>query len=256
MAGEPTRDPATGPLALAALTHTLTPPGINSTVYEPKWDGYRTLYDAGRLWSRRGSVLTRLFPDLAPVLAARLPEDVVLDGELVAWGTDAGRLDFVGLQARLTAGRRVSTVVARPPAQLVAFDVLAADGGDVRPLPLAERRVILEQLLRGPGSPIVLCQQRDELAVATDWLHTLTAAGLEGVLVKDASKPCPTREGQRVWRGQGPRHDRHAGHRRRRRPGRLHRVGAGRPGARRAMPCPPRVRPHGCRAPGPGASPR
>lgn len=87
---------------------------------------------------------------------------MVLDGELVAWDTDAGRLDFAGLQARLTAGRRLTTVVARRPAQMIAFDILAADGGDVRPLPLAERRAILEQQLHGLGSPIVLCQQSDD----------------------------------------------------------------------------------------------
>ena len=62
------------PPALAALTQTLTPPGLKAAVYEPKWDGYRALDGAGRRWSRRGSDLTRLFPDLAPVPAARLPD--------------------------------------------------------------------------------------------------------------------------------------------------------------------------------------
>ena len=67
----------------------------------------------------------------------------------------------------------------------------------------------------GPGFTIVLCQQSDDLAVATGWLHTLTAAGLEGVVVKDAGKPYPTREGQRgVALGQAPLRDRHSGHRR------------------------------------------
>lgn len=103
------------PVALARLTDTLTPPGVPDPVWEPKWDGYRALSSAGRLYSRRGTDLTPLFPDLAPVLAARLPVDLVLDGELVCWDPKAGRLDFAGLQARMTAGRRIRSVAERRP---------------------------------------------------------------------------------------------------------------------------------------------
>jgi ATP-dependent DNA ligase len=141
-----------------------------------------------------------LFPDLVPVLAARLPPDVLLDGELIAWDTAAGRLDFAGLQARMTAGRRLADATARRPAQLVCFDVLAVGSADLRSRPLAERRGELERLLAGAGSPIVLCQQTADAAVASEWLRTLTAGGLEGVVIKDARRPYPIRSGQRAWR--------------------------------------------------------
>jgi hypothetical protein len=36
------------------------------------------------------------------VLSARLPKDLVLDGELIAWDPTAGRLDFAALQAHAT----------------------------------------------------------------------------------------------------------------------------------------------------------
>ena len=65
------------------------------------------------------------------VLAARVPSDVVLDGELVGWDTDAGRLDFVGLQKPTHRRQRLATAVMRRTAQMVCFDVLAADGVDV-----------------------------------------------------------------------------------------------------------------------------
>lgn len=45
----------------------------------------------------------------------------------------------------------------------------------------------------------MLCQQTDDPAVAQDWFETLVAGGIEGVVVKDASAPYPTAEGQRVW---------------------------------------------------------
>ena len=191
--------PLPAPVALARLVDSLTPPGAKTPIYQPKWDGYRALYSAGRLHSRKGTNLTPLFPDLIPILTARLPPDLVLDGELVVWSLSAGRLDFAALQARMTAGNRIRTVAAQRPAQFVAFDVLAAGGEDLRGRALRERRLILERALSGLGSPIVLCQQTDDVAIAREWLRTLTAGGIEGLVIKDASGTYPTREGQRAW---------------------------------------------------------
>jgi ATP-dependent DNA ligase len=137
------------PVALARLVDSLTPAGAKTPSWEPKWDGYRAVYAEGRLFSRNGTNLTPLFPDLAPVLAARLLADLVLDGELIAWDRVVGRLDFEGLQARMTAGRRIRSVAAQRPAQFVAFDVLAAGRQDLRGRPLRQRRRILQQARRG-----------------------------------------------------------------------------------------------------------
>jgi ATP-dependent DNA ligase len=187
------------PVALARSVERLADVPAARPVAEPKWDGWRAVVCGGRIWGRTGTDLTRFFPDLAPVLAARLPPDAVVDGELVAWDVAEGRLDFLALQARLTAGSRIHTVAPRRPAQFVGFDLLAAGRQDLRALPLAERRRRLESLLADVKSPIVLCQQVDNLATAQDWLTTLTAAGIEGVLVKDARSPYPTLPDRRVW---------------------------------------------------------
>lgn len=187
------------PVALARLVDTLTPPGVRHPVWQPKWDGWRALTSGGLLYSRNGTNLTPLFPDLTPALAARLPHDLILDGELVAWDVAAGRLDFAGLQARMTAGRRIRSVAERRPAQFVAFDVLAADGEDLRDQPLQRRRAVLERVLSGLASPIVLCQQTGDLAVAREWFTSLTVGGIEGLVIKDPSSTYPTRSGQRVW---------------------------------------------------------
>jgi ATP-dependent DNA ligase len=187
------------PVALTRASDTLTPAGITAPVFEPKWDGYRVLVADGRMWSRRGTDLTRYFPDLAPVLKAMLPAGVVVDGELVAWDSEAGRLDFGALQARLTAGKKLATVAADRPAQLVCFDLLAHDDVDLRPQPLVDRRQRLETVLSGLPSPIVLCEQTNDQALAAEWMQTLSAVGIEGVVIKDARQPYPTREGQRIW---------------------------------------------------------
>jgi ATP-dependent DNA ligase len=186
-------------LALARPTDTLTPDGVREPRFEAKWDGYRAAVVGGRIWSRRGTNLTRFFPDLAPVLAARLPADAVLDAEVVAWDVAAGRLDFASLQTRITAGRRLAAVAARRPAHLVCFDLLASAGRDLRARPLAERRALLAELLSGLSAPIALCQQTDDQALAEEWMRTLAAGGIEGVVIKDATQPYPTRPGQRIW---------------------------------------------------------
>ena len=119
--------------------------------------------------SRNGTDLTPLFPDLTPILTARLPADLILDGELVAWDPSAGRLDFGSLQARMTAGKRIRAVARQRPAQFVAFDVLAAGGVDLRGRPSTARRLLLERALSGIASPIVLCQQTDDVMTAREW---------------------------------------------------------------------------------------
>ena len=188
------------PVALAKLVDGLDAlPHMDRPVFEPKWDGYRALTAGGRLYSRRGTDLTRYFPDLAPVLSARLPADVVLDGEIVAWDTAAGRLDFASLQARLTAGNRIASVSARRPAQFVAFDILAADGHDLRGQSLDKRRRVLEKVMSGVASPIALCQQTTDPLLAREWFDTLIAGGIEGLVIKDAAGTYPTKEGQRPW---------------------------------------------------------
>ena len=184
-------------VALARPVGSLTPAGVKDPVWEPKWDGYRALTGAGKLYSRNGTNLTPLFTDLAPVLAARLPADLVLDGELVVWDTAAGKLDFTSLQARMTAGRRIRSIAAQQPAQFVASDVLAADSEDLRDQPLKHRRAVLERALSGLASPIVLCQQTYDVATAREWLRTLTAGGIEGLVIKDAAGAYPTQAGQR-----------------------------------------------------------
>lgn len=187
------------PLALARSAETLTPPGVREARFEPKWDGYRAQVAGGRIWSRTGTDLGRFFPDLVPVLRSRLPANAVLDGELVAWDVAKGQLDFSALQARLTAGRRIASVAARRPAQLICFDLLADGDGDLRGRPLSERRARLQDMLLGQAPPVVLCQQTSDLGVAEEWFATLSAGGIEGIVVKDAAAPYPIDRGQRVW---------------------------------------------------------
>src|SRR3954471_4512148 len=112
-------------------------------LYEPKWDGFRAIVFRGGgevfTQSRDLRPLDRYFPELHDALIARLPDDCVIDGEIVI-ATPHG-LDFDLLQLRLhPAASRVAKLARETPAAFVAFDALALDTHDLRNEPLVERR--------------------------------------------------------------------------------------------------------------------
>ncbi|TMG80584.1 MAG: ATP-dependent DNA ligase, partial [Betaproteobacteria bacterium] len=78
------------------------PPG-DGWIFEPKWDGFRTLVFRDRdelfIQSRDEKPLNRYFPELVDALTAQLPDRCVLDGEIVI--ARDGCLDFEAVQLRL-----------------------------------------------------------------------------------------------------------------------------------------------------------
>ena len=124
-----------------------TLPTGEDCLYEPKWDGFRTLVfrDGAELLlqSRDEKPLKRYFPELVAALSAVLPERVVLDGELVV--AQGGELDFDALQLRLhPAASRVALLARETPSSIVFFDILCEGERDLRGSPFAERRQRLE----------------------------------------------------------------------------------------------------------------
>src|SRR6185437_12394586 len=108
------------------------PPG-EGWIYEPKWDGFRTLIfrDGDELFiqSRDEKPLDRYFPELLEPLRSALPARCVLDGEIVIVKNDG--LDFEALQLRLhPAASRVRILSQQSPASVVFFDVLAEGDRD------------------------------------------------------------------------------------------------------------------------------
>ncbi len=156
-------------------------------LYEPKWDGFRAIaFRSGSelfLQSRDLRPLDRYFPELHDALRAGLPDDCVIDGEIVI-ATPRG-LDFDALQLRLhPAASRVAKLANETPASFVAFDAIALDGRDLRSVPQRERRARLERALSDVAPPIHLTPMTRDRAVASDWLSRFEGAGLDGVMAK------------------------------------------------------------------------
>lgn len=161
-------------------------------LYEPKWDGFRAIVFRGGgdvyIQSRDLRPLDRYFPELHEALIAALPDGCVVDGEIVI--VTPGGLDFDALQLRLhPAASRVAKLAAATPSSFVAFDLLAADGQDLRDAPQAERRARLEALLASAAPPLHLTPMTREVTLAAEWLERFEGAGLDGVIAKPVAEP-------------------------------------------------------------------
>ena len=162
------------------------PPG-DAWIFEPKWDGFRTLVfrDGDELFiqSRDEKPLDRYFPELAEPLKAQLPAQCVLDGEIVI--AREGALDFDSLQLRLhPAASRVKLLSGQIPASIVFFDVLCDGDRDLRGVPFADRRTILETMLKKAKAPLHITPATRDRDTATDWFRRFEGAGLDGVMAK------------------------------------------------------------------------
>ncbi len=110
----------------------------------------------------------------------------MVDGEIVI-ATSNG-LDFDALQMRLhPAASRVARLAKETPAAFVAFDLVAADGQDLRGVVQSERRVRLERLLADTKPPIHLTPMTRDRDQASEWLSRFEGAGLDGVMAKFAN---------------------------------------------------------------------
>jgi ATP-dependent DNA ligase len=174
--------PFSAPVApmLARLTRELP---VGDYLYEPKWDGFRCLaFAAGDevvLQSRNSRPLTPYFPEVTRALAA-LGRSLVIDGEVIS-----ERGDFTALLNRIhPAPSRVEQLRGEAPARLVAFDLLALDGSDLRGAPFAERRRALETLLAHPPPGLALTPATDDAAMARRWLDCRGEGGIDGVVAK------------------------------------------------------------------------
>ena len=157
-------------------------PTTSGYAFEVKWDGFRALVSQNgrrRVVSRRGWDMTPLLPEL------EVPEGVMLDGELVAFGED-GLPSFPRLCDRLLHGTRGIDVL------LVAFDVLHHQGEPTLRLPYRARRERLERLGGGVGWRVADAYEDGDAL----W-RRVCERGLEGVVAKRLSGSY--QPGRRGW---------------------------------------------------------
>jgi DNA ligase-1 len=156
---------------------------------EWKWDGIRGQLilrgGAHHLWSRGEELMTDRFPEFA---RARdyLPEGTVLDGEVVAWD-GAAPMPFNRLQARIGRKTVPKKLLAEAPVILLAYDLLEAEGQDLRNHSLRARRARLEGLLADlpPEAPVRLAEPlHGDWTALAQARSGARAARAEGLMLK------------------------------------------------------------------------
>ena len=181
-------------------------------IYEPKYDGIRALIEVHpgtgsggvRIWSRLGNDKTAQFPEIIRALdrfRRKLKAPVVLDGEIVALDEAGEPTGFQQLQNRIHVmdmAQGVMVTAVRPVA-FIAFDVLRDGDMDLRPLPLAVRRVRLERMFgSAPGSILRLSDA--VLADGTALYRQALDHGWEGLIAKSVQSPYHTGRRSAEWR--------------------------------------------------------
>jgi bifunctional non-homologous end joining protein LigD len=156
---------------MAAEPVTKSPEG-DAWLYELKLDGHRGLMikDGNQIHirSRNDKDLTRIYPTIAAAARRLKVDQVVIDGEIVAVGSD-GKPSFQGLQHR---GERAGHQIL-----FYAFDLVHVNGRDVMAEPLVKRRARLQAIV-GQDSTIRLSQNLP--GSAADVVMAVRAAGTAG----------------------------------------------------------------------------
>jgi bifunctional non-homologous end joining protein LigD len=159
------------------------PPSGANWAHEIKFDGYRLqlrIEDGhATLKTRSGLDWTDKFGGIARA-ASKLP-DAIIDGEVVAF--DKNKMpDFSALQAALSDKRTDALI-------FFAFDLLFADGRDLRELPLRERKAALEKLLHGLDKHSVIRYVDHFEQAGEAVLQSACQMSLEGIISKRLDAP-------------------------------------------------------------------
>ncbi|CAA0127335.1 Multifunctional non-homologous end joining DNA repair protein LigD [Mycolicibacterium vanbaalenii] len=169
------------------------PPAGDDFAVEVKYDGQRGLVvvddDGLAVFTRNGADVSRTFPELAGVRAAIGGRRAILDGEIVAVGSD-GRPSFTRLQRRWPQQRRPSAELIREvPTRFLAFDALAVDGVDITGEPYGRRREILSEIMVVDSSPTMTVPRHWVDVSPADMLDVCAANAMEGIVAKRLDSP-------------------------------------------------------------------
>ena len=149
--------------------------------HEIKYDGFRLMLQRDgarvRLLTKGGYDWAKRYPRIVEAALRNRQQRFVIDGEAIIRGVD-GYSDFNALHS----GKQNDEV------ELIAFDILALDGDDLRKLPLSMRKANLARLLarRPDGSSSAISNRARSAQI---YSKRLAGWALEGLVSKRADRP-------------------------------------------------------------------
>jgi len=153
-------------------------------LYEIKWDGERALAfirdGETELRSRSARNITGEYPELRALAKRVNARKAIVDGEIVVLD-ESGRSEFARLQSRFGVVNPPPSLQEKAPVTYYLFDLLYADGYDLRGVPLEQRKEALRRILI-PSERVRFSDH--QLAQGLELLEVAKQQGLEGIVAK------------------------------------------------------------------------
>ncbi len=175
---------------------------VHNWQIEYKYDGIRgqIIVRDNQLfvWSRGEELLTDKFPEFNELVNI-LPNGTVIDGEILPI-IDGKIMTFVALQKRIGRKNITKNILDTIPVTMIAYDLLEADGIDIRNEILQVRRAKLEAIISNQN-----LIQLSETIAATTWQEVTTARqnakqiNAEGVMLKNKQSTYTIGRKRDVW---------------------------------------------------------
>lgn len=162
---------------------------------EPKLDGFRIQIHVWQekkekqvaLFSRNLENTTYMFPEIVEAAKELKVESVILDGEAIGYDPKTGK--FAAFQETVQRKRKygIEEMAKKIPLTVFVFDVLYLNGKSLLALSFAERRNILEKIIKEQNKVIRLARQivTDDPKIVENELKKAIIANLEGLVIKD-----------------------------------------------------------------------
>lgn len=175
-----------GWMAPMLATLTAEPFSDPDWLYEPKLDGVRLVAyrrgDEMRLMSRNKKERSAAYPEIAEAIEQLVADDVVVDGEVVAF--EGNVTSFSRLQERMGLQSPEKARATGIDVYYYVFDLLYLDGWDTTRLPLRRRKTLLRRALDFED-PIRFMRHRNE--EGQKYLEEACRKGWEGLIAKRSS---------------------------------------------------------------------
>jgi len=180
---------------------------LGEAALELKLDGARVqVHKAGgdvRVYSRRGNDVTHAVPELVEAVQALPPQQILLDGEVIALRSDGAPHPFQTTMRRF--GRKLDVPRLRQELPLTPFffDLLHLDGSDLLDRPAGERFAALADAVPGLAVPRIVTTDPEEADV---FFADALRRGHEGIMAKALDAPYEAGRRGSSWLKVKPAH--------------------------------------------------
>jgi len=162
------------------------------TAFEFKFDGARIQIHKKardvRIFSRRLTDVTESLPDVVEIVRQKIgTEEVLIDGEAIAVGSDMKPLPFQDLMRRFRREHDIGRVAQEIPLRLYLFDLLYLNGRQLIDLPYNERWRLLSEIC--PQETLTERVVTSNLSEIQEFLIKAMNAGHEGLMAKALDSP-------------------------------------------------------------------